>query len=235
MSESTEPQWCFAWDPTDSGSGKSRAALVNKNKWPKASVINVAFLDNHPDPTIHQKIKNAVKAWTAPDTAHLKIVFVKDPAKSDIRISFRHKGSWSTIGTSCKSVAKGQPTMNYGWLRSTTPHPELRRVVLHEFGHALGLIHEHQNPAGGIPWNKPAVYKALGGPPNNWDTATIDRNMFSAWGAADETNFTAVDLKSIMMYPISKEWVTDPKFAVALNTDLSKTDRIFIRQQYPKP
>jgi len=28
-------------------------------------------------------------------------------------------------------------------------------TVLHEFGHALGLIHEHQNPAsGGFKWNR---------------------------------------------------------------------------------
>lgn len=233
MSEANESQWCFAWDPADNGSGMSRAALVNKNKWPKASTINVAFLDSHSDPTIHQKIKNTVKAWTAPDTARLRFVFVRDASKADIRISFKSKGSWSTIGTSCKSVPKTQATMNYGWLKSSTPPVELRRVVLHEFGHALGLIHEHQNPAGGIPWNKPAVYKALSGPPNNWDQATIDRNMFAVWADAAETNFTAVDQKSIMMYPIPKEWVSDPAFAVGLNTDLSTTDRVFIKNQYP--
>jgi hypothetical protein len=132
-------------------------------------------------------------------------------------------------------VPKDKPTMNYGWLKSSTPPIELRRVVLHEFGHALGLIHEHQNPAGGIPWNRQAVYKALSGPPNNWDTATIDRNMFDAWATKDETNFTEVDPKSIMMYPIPKEWVTDPKYAAGLNTDLSTTDRVFIKNQYPRP
>jgi hypothetical protein len=49
--------------------------------------------------------------------------------------------------------------MNYGWLLANTPDQEYSRVVLHEFGHALGAIHEHQHPAAGIPWDKPKVYE----------------------------------------------------------------------------
>ena len=225
-------QWCFVWDPTDDPkAGTSRAALVKKNKWDKGATINVAFLDG--DPKVQQRIKDVVKAWTAPETANLKIVFVNEPQKADVRISFKYKGSWSTIGTSCRSVPKNQPSMNYGWLTPASTDAELRRVVLHEFGHALGLIHEHQNPGSAIPWNKPNVYRDLGGPPNNWDKATIDHNMFEAY-AKNETNYTAVDTKSIMMYPIPKTWVTDPKYAAALNSDLSATDKSFIKQQYPK-
>ena len=37
--------------------------------------------------------------------------------------------------------------MNYGWLEPDTSTREYQRVVRHEFGHALGMIHEHQNPA----------------------------------------------------------------------------------------
>lgn len=49
--------------------------------------------------------------------------------------------------------------MNYGWLYPDTPDQEYSRVVLHEFGHALGAIHEHQHPEAAIPWDKPKVYE----------------------------------------------------------------------------
>ncbi len=87
-------------------------------------------------------------------------------------------------------------------------------MILHEFGHALGLIHEHQNPLGTIKWNKPAVVHDLSGPPNNWDQATIDHNMFEAYPAA-EIDGTKLDKTSIMMYPIPASWVTDPSQVVA--------------------
>jgi hypothetical protein len=227
-----DDRWCFVWDPTDTpGAGTSRAALVKKNKWDKGATINVAFLDG--DPSVRQRIKDVVKSWTTPDTATLRFVFVNDPDKADVRISFKYSGSWSTIGTSCRSVPHNHPSMNYGWLTPTSSDQELRRVVLHEFGHALGLIHEHQNPGTAIPWNKPNVYRDLSGPPNNWDKATIDHNMFEAYSKT-ETNYTAVDPTSIMMYPIPASWVMDAKFAAALNTDLSSTDKTFIKNQYPK-
>ena len=121
--------------------------------------------------------------------------------------------------------------MNFGWLRNDTADAEWERVVVHEFGHALGCIHEHQNPAGGINWNKPAVYKYYQGPPNNWSKAEVDSNLFQQY-AASKTQFTKVDRNSIMMYPIPKEFLLsgDP---VGWNLHLSPTDESFIKTTYP--
>jgi serralysin len=223
-------KWCVTWDPTDKpGSGKGRMALLLKNKWPKASTINVAFLDGVK--SVQNKIKKVVQAWTAPDTANLKIVFVNDRNDSDVRITFQFPGSWSVIGTSCQTLPKTVATMNFGWLTPSSRTAEVRRVVLHEFGHALGLIHEHQSPIDSIPWDKEAVRKSLSGPPNNWDDAKIDHNMFEIY-RVDEVDATKVDAKSIMMYPIPKNWVTDPKFVAGLNDDLSPTDKTKIHELY---
>ena len=59
--------------------------------------------------------------------------------------------------------------MNYGWFDSETTDDEYRRVVLHEFGHALGLAHEHQSPGVAIPWNEQKVYDLLSN-----DETTLD-------------------------------------------------------------
>jgi serralysin len=156
----------------------------------------------------------------------------KDQGDADIRIAFQQgNGSWSYLGTYCKQIPKNEPTMNYGWLTPTSSEDELRRVVLHEFGHALGLIHEHQNPDTPIDWNRAAVIADLSGPPNNWDEATIENNMFKRYDPS-EVSTTPTDRLSIMMYPIPASWTNDG-FSADLNKELSDTDRDFIRGALP--
>jgi serralysin len=222
-------RWCFAWFARPAGSaGADRAALVKGAKWSPGDVITVSFLDG--DPAVQAKVKAVAQGWTVPGLARLTLSFRSDTTDTDVRISFQYAGSWSVIGTTCASVPAGQPTMNFGWLTPTTDDAEVQRVVLHEFGHALGLMHEHQSPAGGIHWNRAQVIADLSGPPNNWDMATIEYNMFKPADAA-ETNFSALDPASIMMYPIPASWTTDG-FTVGLNGQLSPTDKTFIHQQY---
>jgi serralysin len=223
-------QWCFAWfAPQVSDSGKNRAALVKGSKWKPGDLITVSFLDG--DQGVQEKVKHVASQWAAPGLANLMLEFMKN-TNTHIRISFKYSGSWSVIGTTCKRITDlTQPTMNFGWLDTNSTDEEVERVVLHEFGHALGLIHEHQNPGTVIHWNKPNVIRDLSGPPNNWPLNVIEQNMFEPYSKA-ETNFTKVDPKSIMMYPIPKSWTTNG-FSAGLNDSLSTTDRKFIHQQYP--
>ena len=223
-------QWCFAWfAPKKSFEGLSKAALVKEARWNSSDVITVSFLDG--DPALQEKVKNVAQAWTVPGMANLTLDFRNDN-NTLVRISFKYSGSWSVIGTTCRQITDhSQPTMNFGWLTRDSKDDEIRRVVLHEFGHALGLIHEHQNPGGAIKWNKDAVIRDLSGPPNNWSLDVINHNMFEPY-AKSETNFTALDPSSIMMYPLPSSWTLDG-FSVGLNSDLSATDRKFIRTEYP--
>ena len=224
-------RWCFAWPAAPkSVGGKDKAALIKGSMWNAGDEITISFLDGDSD--VQQKVKNAALAWIAPKLARLSFAFREDTNDTLIRISFRYDGSWSVIGTTCKQITdKTQPTMNFGWLTSASTEEEIRQVVLHEFGHALGLIHEHQNPAGGIQWNRDAVIRDLSGPPNNWTLDVIEHNMFEPY-SAEETNFTKVDPQSIMMYPIPENWTLNG-FSVGLNSDLSPMDRGFVHQQYP--
>lgn len=222
-----QDKWCFAWHqapiPT---TGATKAVLVKNNKWQSGDVISISFIDG----TQQQKdlVRRFAPEWIT-NLANLKFSW-ENPPDTDIRISFRYRGSWSVIGTTCRSVPKDQPTMNFGWLTPTVTDQEARRVILHEFGHALGLIHEHQNPISQIKWNRPAVIADLSGPPNMWDPQKIEHNMFEAY-PSNEVAGTTLDWHSIMMYPIPASWTLDGS-SVGLNSDLSEKDRTFIQQQY---
>ena len=223
-------QWCFAWfQARRASAGADRAALQQAAKWNSGDLITVSFLDG--DPLVQSRVRDAAMAWTGPGMANLTLDFRND-TNTLIRISFQFAGSWSMIGTTCRQVDLAMPTMNYGWLTPESDDAEVRSVVLHEFGHALGLIHEHQNPSptGRIDWNRDAVIRDLSGPPNNWTPEQIEFNIFQAFDAR-ETNFSDVDPQSIMMYPIPAHW-TNSGFSVGFNSDLSPQDRQFIHEQY---
>ena len=169
--------------------------------------------------------------WT--NYANVRFEFDNDKQDADIQIAFQKgAGSWSYIGTDANTVEPGKPTMNFGWLDAHTPDREYSRIVKHEFGHALGLIHENQNPADGIKWNKEAVYKALSDPPFNWDRLTIDHNIFMRYSKTI-TQYSELDPYSIMTYWIPPEWTLDQKSYGENLFDLSNTDKQFIKKQYP--
>ena len=206
----------------------SWATALEQKLWPNGHRLRVRFLGG--DDAARAIVERYAPLWS--EHANITLLFDGHP-DAEIRISFVGGGSWSTVGVDCLDVPPEEPTMNYGWLRPGLSPEEARGVVLHEFGHALGLIHEHQSPAGGIPWNREAIYKKLSGSPNFWDRKTIDHNMFETY-AKDQTRYTNVDRHSIMMYPIDSSWVTDPRYAVDFNSGLSELDRSFIAQIYPR-
>lgn len=201
------------------------AALTGK-LWKPGRTLRVHFLDG--DPEIQQRLQPFAHQWS--NYANIKFDFVNDP-NAEIRISFAQAGSWSYIGTDALSIPKNQPTMNFGWLKRSTSNDEYSRVVIHEFGHALGCIHEHQNPATDVPWNKEAVYDYYAGPPNNWTRQQTDTNLFTRYSAT-LSQFSAFDRDSIMLYPIPNEF-TIGDFEVGWNRLLSAMDKQFIATLYP--
>ncbi|TMH07694.1 MAG: peptidase [Betaproteobacteria bacterium] len=202
--------------------GRTRAIAPKGKSWINGSTLRVRFIGGT---AAEQATAREQAAWWSA-VANLKFDFNNAP-DAEIRISFdENDGAWSTIGTDARSVAFNQATMNLGFLDGGT--------AAHEFGHAIGLAHEHSSPLGGMEWNKPVVLRDLAGSPNFWDEATVQHNVFFKY-SMDQINGTAFDPDSIMLYAFPAEWTLNAVSTHA-NDVLSKLDKEFIAgaKMYPK-
>lgn len=181
---------------------------------------------------VRSKVRQYAVEWAR--YANIAFAFVDDSQPAEIRVSFDNDGtSWSTVGRDALLVAPDDFTMNFGWFDDNTTEDEFSRVVLHEFGHALGLIHEHQSPVSGIQWDKEKVYaffKALNPP---WNKSEVDHNVFDKY-SVNSTNYSQFDPTSIMEYYFPASLTLDGKGAPG-NTTLSSVDKEYIRRWYPYP
>ncbi|HEX7240719.1 MAG TPA: M12 family metallopeptidase, partial [Longimicrobiaceae bacterium] len=118
------------------------AALRTARRWSVGKQLRVRFMNG--DSLLKERVFNTALEWTK--YANVRFVRSED-ADAEIRIAFTTDGaSWSFVGTEAEEKSLGRHTMQFGWLTPYSAPSTLRAVVLHEFGHALGLVHEHQQP-----------------------------------------------------------------------------------------
>jgi hypothetical protein len=219
-----------ARDENTSNNTPLEASGYSSKLWKSGRILHVTFLEGNP--TVQHKVVSYANQWSK--YANVTFLFGNHP-NAEIRITFQPDGSWSALGTDAlveERFPKGTPTMNFGWLTLSTPEDEYSAVVLHEFGHALGLIHEHQSPAGSIKWNYETVTNDLSGYPYYWDAAAIQANIFTQYDES-QTQYSQFDPKSIMLYPLPQTW-THNTISFPKNTVLSHTDMQFIQKLYPQ-
>lgn len=105
---------------------RHRIVSVMQARWPLETLTNgaLAYGDSF------SKVPSCYP-WTVAD---IHVGFLSGP----------DGGYWSDIGTESR---EDRPSMNFeGFDTQPPPSLEFDRIVAHEFGHALGLHHEHQSP-----------------------------------------------------------------------------------------
>lgn len=156
----------------------------------------------------------------------LKLQFIENYKDANVRIDFNPaEGAWSVVGKQCLDEdIKNEKTMNLGWFDVAT--------TIHEFGHVLGLVHEHQNIKDNpIQWDKDAVYKwALS--TQGWDKETTDINILQKYDE-NQINGSVFDPLSIMLYFFPPELTLNNR-GTNQNLRLSGYDVKYINKNYPE-
>ncbi len=209
-----------------SDSTKARGLADNYFLWDPGSVIKVKFLSG--SKALQEKIKPIVKEWEK--YANIRFDFIT-LGKADIRVFIgKRNGHNSYVGTVARSIDAESETMNLDSADISDDAAFLKTVVLHEFGHAIGLLHEHSSPIAGIKWNKEKLYneyqRTMG-----WSKEKVDFQVFSVYKKS-YTNGTKYDNKSIMHYPIDPGETLDG-YSIDWNMQLSAGDIELIKALYP--
>ena len=184
--------------------------------------LNVHFMNG--TPRERALVRRVAPEWTMGDLGK-RIHFRFDAPRtgSHIRVLFRGgKGNISEVGREALGVPELRHTMNLDDID--------RRGILHEFGHVLGLRHEHQSPNNGIVWNKPVVIAELRA--SGWSKYKVEENIFKRFSQDCACiGDTTVDPRSIMMYPIPRRWTLNG-FSSHLNQNISARDRRCLVREY---
>ncbi len=211
---------------TSARTERTKRGLADTSKrWPEG-VITVA-LDLR-DQKSNALVIDAIREW-AHNTPALQFRIVTG-REGDIRISDDEgiKGNWSMIGTDAKNVPLSDPTMH---LERNDDSTQFRATALHEFGHALGLLHEHQNPEHDINWDTEAVYDSYA---SEHFPKELVHSQFLELPVGGHLLVTSYDSKSIMHYEFP-EYVTHDGRGVGAIKHLSEGDKAIARKLYNSP
>jgi hypothetical protein len=176
-------------------------------------------------------VERAAKEWA--DNMDMGINFAEN--NLDILIDFDGDGNNSALGVSSRFYAQaGVPSLKLQRDLYTFSDQIQLGITIHELGHALGLIHEHQNPEAGIDFNEEAVFNYFHHH-YKWDKEKTRNNVlnrYSLHGKYAVGARTEFDPKSIMMYYLPASLLNNSINGFGVNYQLSNLDKVLIDNVY---
>lgn len=218
--------------------------IADLQKWRPGRHLRVAFLGG--ESALHHDIEEATRQIT--EACNLTLDFGRNATtgeyrtwsesdlaySAEIRVSFDQSGFNSLVGTDSIDPGVGSPTsrvggrpgqrsLNLGGFHVRRPD-NWQGVVRHEFLHALGFHHAHQNLRGpcenAFRWEddegyqptknqfgtfiadaqgrRPGIYTYLSGAPNGWAKSKVNHNLRKV--ESDDVVAGPFDRASIMLY-----------------------------------
>ncbi|MFA7764247.1 hypothetical protein [Streptomyces sp. NRRL S-448] len=267
------------WRRSSAGGGLE-FLVTDIARWTPGATLKVAFLDG--DDQLHADIAGATAQIT--DSCNLKLDFGHDEATgtfrrwttadtafaAEIRVSFDLAGFFSLVGTDSTDRTigagggpvggnPGQRSLNLGRFAVNRP-ATWEGTVRHEFLHALGFHHSHQNMRGTCEgefrWDdavgyvpttnadgvfvadaqgrQPGIYTFLAGEPNKWPRAKVDHNLRTE----NDPDVVAgpFDSRSVMLYRFPPFFYKSTPSSCAPSgngQNLSDDDKRGLRLLYP--
>ena len=206
------------------------SVLLHRWKDPNAAwgrnTLTVGFKELGGHEAEQQEVMDAVKIWEACCAVHFQFV---NTCCTDIFISFEGGINESLIG---RRVEKLNEVSMYLALRPQDSRAEHKRLILHEFGHAMGFLHEHQvNDGNPFVFDTLRVIDFYHQPPNKWEPQQTINNVIARY-RDNEIRGTRYDSLSIMCYSFPGWLLKGRTKNTPDNYILSDSDKYYARQVY---
>jgi len=192
--------------------------------WHNPTRLTVGFFNG----TLAEKrqVRAAIRDWTNVGIGiSFQFHFNENEVSSckiRIRFSDDHR-SWAYIGTTANLIAEDQETVHFGDKLE-------KQTILHEFGHVLGMIHEHQAPQGSgnnLEFHEDVILNEMKG---IWSEEEVRSNILYR-PEAELLNGDTYDRDSIMHYCLHPHWIKKgPKLKE--NEELSGLDKKWVKRYY---